>query len=259
MPMNDPYKIGLKLYSTNTDLIGEALTLRDEYFDYVELYIVPGSYDGTIQSWKEFNVPYVIHAPHSFHGVNLAKFESRAKNMKHISEVQRFADYLAADIIIAHGGNNGSINETIEQLRIIQDERIVVENKPKIGLTDELCVGWSPAEFNHFREAFVLNGFVLDFTHAVCAARTAEMDEWNFITAFFEFRPKIFHISDIDSTSHKDVHLNLGQGSLDLKRILSMIPANGFVTIETPRKLVGTLDEYVKDIIYLEGLFRQND
>lgn len=255
MGLNDlKFNIGLKLYSTNTDLISETLFLQDKYFKFVELYIIPDSYDRTISEWKELAVPYVIHAPHSFHGVNLARLEFRATNIRHMCEVQRFADELNADTIIVHGGNNGDINETIEQLRIINDARIVVENKPKIGMLDELCIGWSPSEFNQFRKAGVLHGTVLDFTHAVCAARMEEADEGAFIQSLLTFEPKIFHLSDIDSSSHKDMHLNLGKGSLNLEQLLSFVPVNGLVTVETPRGIAENLSEFVTDIIYLRSL-----
>ena len=85
-------------------------------------------------------------------------------------------DTCAADIIIVHGGNNGNITETIEQLRIIDDPRVVVENKPNIGILNESCIGWYASEFKRFREAGVFHGISLDFTHAACAARTAEND-----------------------------------------------------------------------------------
>ena len=252
------FKIGLKLYSTNTDLIPEALLLKNKFFNFIELYIIPGSYDETISAWKEFDVPYVIHAPHSFHGVNLARSECRETNIDHMREVQRFADELNADVIIVHGGNNGNINETIEQLRMLNDSRIVVENKPKIGILNEICIGWSPSEYMQFREAGVLHGFALDFTHAICAARATDNDDWKFIQSLVEFEPKIFHLSDIDSSSHKDMHLNLGRGSLNLKQILSLIPVDGLVTVETPRSIAENFSEFVTDIKYLRTLSSRN-
>ncbi|MEN6374684.1 MAG: TIM barrel protein [Smithella sp.] len=252
--MDFPFKIGLKLYSTNTSLIPEALLIKNKFFNYVELYVIPGSYEKTISAWKEFAVPFVIHAPHSFHGVNLARFDSKAKNIQHLQEVQRFADELNADIIVVHGGNNGDINETIEELLIINDARIVIENKPKIGTLDELCIGWSPQEFNEFREAGVLNGIALDFTHAVCAARAANTDQWELIQSLMAFKPKIFHLSDTDSSSHKDMHLNLGKGSLNLQKFFSFVSLDSLVTIETPRKNAETLSEFVTDIEYIQRL-----
>ena len=49
--------------------------------------------------------------------------------------------------IIVHGGHTGNIEETIRQVAQLNDSRIILENKPKVGINDEACVGWSPDEF----------------------------------------------------------------------------------------------------------------
>lgn len=70
-------KIGLKLYSTDVALIPDARKLKvREFVDFVELYIIPGSYENSIENWKGLDVPYVIHAPHSYHGINFAQAEN---------------------------------------------------------------------------------------------------------------------------------------------------------------------------------------
>lgn len=68
-------RIGLKLYSTDVALIQDAVRFKEGLFNFVELYIVPGSYVKTISAWKTFDITYVIHASHSFHGVTLAQAE----------------------------------------------------------------------------------------------------------------------------------------------------------------------------------------
>lgn len=251
--MNHPYKIGLKLYSTNTDLIGEALALKHEFFDYVELYVLPGSHDETVRAWREFEVPYVIHAPHSSHGVNLAQRELRETNAVHIREAQDFADALQANLIIVHGGNNGTLEETMEQIRRIGDSRFVLENKPKIGLFDEICVGWSPDEFRKCLSGQV-DGIALDFGHASCAARSLQRDVMQLVREFMSFRPRIFHISDSDGMSEQDQHCNLGEGNLDLFSFLEILPRNALLTIETPRRAAKGLADFVDDVNYLRSL-----
>src|SRR3989304_365347 len=101
-------KIGLKLFSTDVALISDARELKAKgFFDFVELYVIPGSHGNTIENWKSLDVPYVIHAPHSYHGINFAQADKWETNSKNIYEAQRFADSLCSDIIIVHGGNNG--------------------------------------------------------------------------------------------------------------------------------------------------------
>ena len=102
-------KIGLKLWSVNTDsYLREAKRLYAErVFDYLELYVVPGS-PKTLPLWKalqdELALPFAIHAPHSAHGVNLADSAKRESNAKTFDEVRHFADQLYAKHIIVHGG-----------------------------------------------------------------------------------------------------------------------------------------------------------
>ena len=70
------HKLGLKLWSTNTEsYLREAQRLYSlGIYDYIELYVVPNTLD-TLENWKKLNIPYVLHAPHFAHGVNLANSE----------------------------------------------------------------------------------------------------------------------------------------------------------------------------------------
>ncbi len=254
-----PCNIGLKLHTTNTDLIPDAIKIGGDYFDFIELYVVPGTYKETIESWKKFNAVYIIHAPHSFHGVNLAQAGMKKVNLQHLRETQLFADDLQSDIIILHGGNNGSIDETIDQIECLQDNRIAFENKPKIGASNELCIGWSPAEFQKIADAGHLSGFVLDFAHAACAARAEGIDEVQMIESFLAFHPILFHLSDGDSLSEKDNHLNLGKGNRDLGFYVGCVPPGGSITLETPRNPATGLDEFIEDVVFLSKLFRKRE
>ena len=247
-------KIGLKLYSTDTALIQDASRLGKGFFDFIELYIIPSSYEKTINIWKSFDIPYVIHAPHSLHRVNLAQEDKWESNLKHFVETRRFADELGSETIIVHGGNNGSISETIRQIKLLNERRIALENKPKIGLQNELCIGWSPPEFYEVFNAGVLDGMVLDFRHAACAAYSLKVKEMEIIKSFMVFNPKLFHLSDGDVLSEKDIHLNLGKGNLNLAEFLSMVPHDGLLTVETPRDPSKGLDDFVNDVIFLRKI-----
>lgn len=256
--MEYKFKIGFKLYSTDTALIPDsAKLLKEAFFDYIELYIIPGSFENTITKWKGFECPYVIHAPHSLHGINLARADMRETNQMHFSEAQIFADSLGADIIIIHGGNNGSFDETIRQIAFLNDSRTTLENKPKVGFNNERCVGWSPEEFHRASESGVLQGTVLDFGHAVCAANSSDIDPNFIIGEFMAFKPKVFHISDGKHDSESDVHLNFGKGNFNIKEFLSIVPDDGLLTIETPRAQSRYLNDFIDDVFFLRNIFCQ--
>lgn len=250
--------IGLKLWSQNVDLAARAEELfREGSVGLVELYVVPGTFAGTIGVWRELNVPFMLHCPHAAHGFNLAKAELRDANAGKFSEVRQFADALRAGVIVMHGGNRGSIHETIDQLRGLDDGRICLENKPKVSLTGGICIGHSPDEVAEIIASAELGGFVLDFGHATCAANSAGVPAFDYIERFMALTPVAFHIGDGDRTSEKDHHLNFGQGTFDLPGLVSFVPTGATVTIETPTDLRLGLTDFRENAQYLRGLLEQ--
>lgn len=248
-------RIGLKLFTTNNAQIPLAKELYTEgFFDFIELYVIPNTHAGTIHDWKQLDIPFVIHAPHSIHGFNLAQSEKWASNGGTFREVRMVADSLSATIIIVHGGNNGSLDETIRQLRLLDDSRIILENKPLIGIHGETCVGCTPAEMNKVAEAGALNGIALDFGHALCTANTLEIDVFRLIEGLAAFTPKIYHLSDGNAGSKTDTHYNLGKGDFLITKFLSFVPRNALLTLETPRDTTMGLDQFVEDVQYLRGI-----
>ena len=148
------YKIGLKLWSTNRNYVKEAIQLyKDNLYDYIELFSVPGSYEKYINMWKKLSVPYVIHAPHTMCGLNLAKKNSWPDNWPLIKEALKFADALNSKIIIFHPGISGEVEEAVFQLNRINDSRIVIENKPYYTLDKaNICNGHSPQDIKFILE-----------------------------------------------------------------------------------------------------------
>ncbi len=256
--MDFPFRTGLKLYSTNTDLIPEAILLKNKYLDFVELYIIPGSYDKTINSWKEFDVPFVIHAPHTGHNVNIANNEMRKFNIEIYQEVRCFCDALKSPHIIVHGGSNGILEEMIFQLKMIGDDRIILENKPMKGLNGESCQGCSPEDFNIVFASGALHAMALDFGHAIYYAACCNLDYREVIESFMSFSPQIFHLSDGYYDSYTDVHLNLGKGKFNIKELLNYVPKGSKLTIETPRVSHNNLNEFAEDVHHLQGLVAYN-
>jgi sugar phosphate isomerase/epimerase len=251
-------KIGLKLYSTDTGLIADAGSVYGRYFDYIELYIVPGTYSSSIKKWKSTPFPYVIHAPHSFHGVNLARQDFREANRVRINEARRFADDLRAGTIIVHGGHSGSFRETLDQLLSLNDERFALENKPVRGLYGETCVGSSTAELALALEMGAVKETVLDFVHAGCAALSYGREPMALVKDFLAFNPRVFHLSDGDPLSEKDTHYNFGKGNLDIPGFAAVIPEEGLVTIEAPRDPERGLESFIEDSKYLKSVINES-
>lgn len=186
------YKLGLKLWSINTDYyLKEAIKLYNQgVYDYIELYVVPKTLD-YLDKWKnlrtlatcgrgqgEVGIPFIIHCPHFAHGFNLAKSEKQENNQKIFKEVQKYADELDAQYIVIHGGIDGDIRETAIQLALLNEPRALIENKPFVALPNrmggEFCRGYNIDEIKTVQELSEC-GFCFDFGHAICAANSI----WN--------------------------------------------------------------------------------
>lgn len=243
------YKFGLKLWSTNDFYVEEAVRLYKEgLYSYIELYVVPNSYDDYSGFWINLKIPFVIHAPHFKDGVNLAKSENFCQNMDLAKEAIKWADKLDSKIIIFHPGISGDEQETIRQLNEIKDKRIVIENKPYYTISgDMVCNGHSPKQIKNILQKTEL-GFCLDVGHAICFANAQKIAPTEIIKVFAKLKPKIFHLSDGDFGGSIDQHLNIGFGSYNIDEILKLIPLGSFITIETNKKSKSDLIDFEEDI-----------
>jgi len=247
------YKFGLKLWSINENYLTEAIRLyEEEVYSYIELYVVPESYPKFSDMWaglqQKHNIPFVIHAPHFGHDLNLAKISSYERNMKLYQETKRFADLLSVDYIIFHPGVDGDITETVRQLNQIGDKRIIIENKPYYAMDSKLvCNCNSPEDMSFLIQETGL-GFCLDVGHAFCSAKAREVDELIFLKEFMSLQPKLFHLSDGLIDSVFDEHLNIGKGNYPLKDILKTIGANKQITIETNKNSQTNLEDFKQDV-----------
>jgi endonuclease IV len=247
-------QLGLKLGSLNTNYTEDILSFyKAGYFQYIELFAAPESFNDTIEYWKQFSMPTVIHAPHSFAGMNLSLPEEREGNKKKIQETLKFADALKSEYIIFHSGVNGKIEETINQLRPFIDSRCLIENKPMRGLNDEKCLGSTPEEL-----VYILNelqtGFCLDFGHAICTANSLKREPLGFINEFIPFKPNMYHLTDGDYTGEYDSHLHYGKGTFPLKELLKMIPNNAKVTNEAKHDSDNDLNDFKEDFLYVKNI-----
>ena len=121
-------KFGLKLWSTNYNLVNKAKELiENNVFQCIELTPIPNT---EIAPFLEFNLPYIIHITTEKHGLNIADKEKKEFNSETINSCIKWADKLNAKYLILHPGY-GSVNSAIEFLDNIKDKRILIENMPK--------------------------------------------------------------------------------------------------------------------------------
>lgn len=249
-------KLGLKIGSKDTQYADEIQRCYEQgVFQYIELFALSGTYDDTISYWKQFRIPFGIHAPHSFAGLNLASVENRKDNVTKIAESVRFADELNAKYIIFHSGTGGQPGEVVRQLSFFADERFLIENKPIRGLDGSTCVGSVYEDLKLIIDGIgKMCGFCLDFGHAICAARTLKKDPMEFIKELQKLKPRVYHLTDGDYLSEIDSHLHYGAGSFPLKDLLELVPDNAMITNEAKRIVSENLSEVKVDADFIRNL-----
>ena len=254
--------LGLKLWSTNTGpLAAVARRLFAEgVYDYLELFSVPGS-TATIPEWRrlreEDGIPFVIHNAHSAQGFNLANRAAEAHNRDIYDESRRFANGLGANRIIFHGGTDGTVEETVRQLKTLHEPRALIENKPVLPLRNpngvKSCRGATVAALERILGGTDC-GFCLDIGHAVCAANAQGLEPYAYMRELAtRFHPVMFHLSDVlDMASPYDAHPHLGTGALDIARLCrEVFPPDATISIETVRDSMTDLDDFRRDVDFL--------
>jgi len=235
-------RIGLKLWSTNLDFIPVTKNLfAEKIFSYVELFTVPGTLD-TIPMWRDLGIPYILHAPHSASGLNLGDRDKRSANLELAQEVDSFFSALLPEFVIFHAGVGDDLEEPVLQIKSFKSrfpdmyKKILVENKPKLGLRAERCLGSSSEEIRFIIEGTKC-GLCLDFSHAICYSIAAKKNWKSTITNLLAFKPKMFHLCD-GAFSAEDTHEHLGCGEFDLLYLTGLIRRNQCVTLETKKDTI---------------------
>jgi deoxyribonuclease IV len=254
--------IGLKLWSNNDFYARQAQDLyKNGLIQYIEMFVVSGSIE-FIDFWEKIPIPYVLHAPHSYTGLNFSIMSHTAENRSHMQVVELYAKRLKPIYVIYHPGIDGTIEEVISQINMFKREFEfsftvgLVENKPSIALHGEHCIGSSPEEIQFIMEKTSL-GFCFDFGHCFNYAATVHRDPCEIIRAFLQLKPKVFHLSDGKKESEKDMHLNFGKGDFDIPKIIRLIPTGTLLSVETEKKSKNNLDDFVADVFYLKRYFNE--
>lgn len=256
-------RLGLKLWSTNSDYyLEEAKNLYEQgIYDYIELYIVPDTL-AAVPKWKALKIPFTLHATHAVHGVNLADSSKENYNIEIFKQIEEFFYELNASYVVVHSGIEGTIEETIKQLRNITSNispftsNLLIENKPYIAPLIEskkLCRGATIKEISK-----VINeigcGFCLDIGHAICTANSLKVKPYEFLEKFNKLNPTCYHLSDNFIDSEIDGHMHLGKGNYDFKKILDIIDTNKNIAVETNKISKINLDDFVEDVKWLKNL-----
>jgi sugar phosphate isomerase/epimerase len=247
---------GLKLWSNNEKYVKEAAQLYAEgVYDYIELYIVPETYQRYIKIWQSVSIPFILHCTHSIHGFNLAIKEKLDSNLSIFSEVKNFAEGLNAGYIVVHPGVEGAVSESIRQIILLGDRRLLVENKPYFSMYGDRCRGATIEELREIMKACD-SGSCLDISHALNVSWNLKKDHAAYIRELLSLSPKLIHISDGIFMRNHESHLSIGEGEFDFSSIRELILNSGVqkMTLETPKKNEG-LSDFIRDLTKVRQIF----
>ncbi|MDP2741766.1 MAG: TIM barrel protein [bacterium] len=253
-------KFGLKLWSTNSrKMFREAVELfKKREIDFIELYVVPDSF---ILGRSDFlndlkKIPTAIHCPHTEHNFDIFTLnDPKVKLFK--EQVIKTADFLGSKFIIVHAGVGESETTFKENIKKINDKRIIIENMPKVGVNNELCFGYSYLQLKFIKDCGF--NFCLDLAHATKSAISQKIDHKEFIEKLtFDLKPFYFHISNGGISSEKDEHKNLFDGEFDIKWIKKTLVKLGekndiYLVFETPKGENG-LENDIKNMKYFRSI-----
>ncbi len=194
--------------------------------DYVELYILPDVKFKEILAWEKSSIPIkVIHVAHGSLG------EVVPENIE--MGLEFASRFFHPDWIIFDAG----IDRTLDLWKW-QDRGVLPETIPTIIMTGALGAFSIPDE--------VKGLFCLDFSHTWLTANILKMNPRTLIQEFMLKSPSHFHVTDCHGTNQD--HVPIGFGEVDFPFVLSVLPPDATITIETEHELLNREDRMLADI-----------
>ena len=257
-------KFGFKIYSTNLynapKLIKECAEFASSVSDaFIELMIVPDSTLADLKTIKAQigDLEVRIHAPHDGMGFDPANKELQQQNQTLFAKAQVAADLFHTKTIVVHAGlghGQQHIDETVRQLKLLNDSRIVVENLPYLDY-GRIPMHASSAEEMSYIMQQTGYGFCFDFSHAICSALSLNVKIDEHLKKFFNLKPTVYHMCDGDITKADDLHLHFKKGNFPLPHFLNDFTAkDAYITIETSIKVEQSAKLKIKDYHYLKSI-----
>lgn len=262
-------KFGFKLFSKNLRaapaLVRECADAARTAPDlFVELMILPETTPDDLRTLQDVfdAVEIRLHAPHHTLGFDAGDPRLEKRNRETFETVRKAADLFKAKTIVVHPGcghGKERLNETVRQLKLLDDPRIVVENLPIVDDGDGKELLGGTAEEISFIRAETGYGFCMDFSHAICAAATLGRDPIKHLESFYALTPTVYHLCDGEIGKNRDTHRHYGEGDYPLGYFLKNLTApDAYITMETGRGVMKNADAWIGDYTYLKSKITGN-
>lgn len=258
-------KYGFKIFSNNLQkapmLLDECVAFIQKKPDmFIELMVLADTSELELKKIQQHigDIEVRIHAPHHIMGFDAGNKSKEKQNREILAVSQLAADMFGAKTIVVHAGcghDKEQVKETARQFRLFNDKRIVVENLPFIDDGDGMLLqGNTAAEIQYIKDESGC-GFCFDFSHAICAALSMQIDIEKQLKDFFALKPDVYHLCDGDIQKAADLHLHYGEGNYPVKHFLQDLTAeDAYITMETGHGVLQHNTLWVKDYNYLKSL-----
>jgi len=237
-------KIGIKTFDYDEDL--KKLV---DIIDFIEIMAVETS---DYSKFKDFNIPFVIHAQHQRFEVNNADKTRLERNKRSLNFAIKIADMLNAKKIVIHPGlltdENCSSENAVSFFNQFNDKRIIIENMPFPENKKQLCTDVD--ETKKFLNK-TKKGFCLDFNHAVIGFLDSKDKYLQRIKDFLKLKPVHYHIGG--QKLNGESHLNFKDCDINIQEIIDLIPENAEVTLET----TVNMNDLKEDIEFMRKIIRK--
>ena len=234
------HKIGIKAGFPN--VTPDFLETVKPYIDFLEWSMTQS------MNWENIDtagIPIkVVHISYwnSPPKINLADAGVNDRNIRELKESIRIADYHKSESIVIHPertiNENCSLDNVVYLLNKVKDTRFAIENmSARFEFFEEEFLGQNAEELKYVIDRTNIRS-CFDIGHASCYAYAEGLDFKKYYQSFFDLKPLVYHFSDDrffinDKGICPDQHLHLGKGDIDWELVLSMMPEDSIITLET--------------------------
>jgi len=249
-------KFGVKIATRNFNFIPEIYTNKS-IIDYIEIILMSDFTSKDIEIIKNLEMPYALHIPNAFYGIDFGDISKNAQNLEYIEKINKYVNDLNPLCVIIHP-ETGDINLSIENIKKIKLKPLALENMPYKSLVENDLLGYDILSLREYFKQIPNLEFCLDINHAIKVTISKKIDYQKFIKELIAFKkPIIFHISGGNLNKEKDEHLPLDKGDYNIaqiKEILFEYKEELYLTFETPKDYRKGIKDDLWDMkIFLES------
>lgn len=248
--MIENIRLGTKISTRNFNFIPQIYANQD-LIDYIEIIIMPEFTSADIDVISNLKIPYAIHVPNIFYGIDFGNINKNEKNIEYINKINKYKNQLRPICCIVHP-ESGDLELSIENIKKVDIKPVALENMTLKSLLGGELIGYDPESLKEYFIKISDLEFCLDINHAIKAAISKKIDYLSFIKDFLSFKnPILYHISGGTMNVEVDEHLPLEKSQYNLSEIKKILLNHNSIvnlTLETPKDYEKGIEDDLQNI-----------